>query len=204
MERTDLHTNRAISNGGTMQEQRSVNGVDVDRLNETMETLKKQPEGAKFTFRAVNRWENGAHCVTTIQDFEAGGETDWTRAKPFVLVADEPDVLLGEDHGPNATEAALYALSSCLMTTFIYYAASKGVPLDHVELEISGDVDIRGFLGLSHDVQPGYQHIDASFRVQSEAPQDALDELAKLARMRSPVAGTVMSPTPVSVGIEKA
>lgn len=185
-----------------MQQKGVMNGVDVGRLQQTVDAIRERPAAAKFRFRAMNRWEDGAHSATTIQDFQVAGEENTTRSRPFVLDADEPDVLLGQDHGPNATEAALYALASCLNTTFIYNAASRGVKIDELEIDLEGDLDLRGFLGLSPDVRRGYEGIRATFTVKSDAPREVLEVLTELAQKRSPVFDIVTNPTPVSVRLE--
>lgn len=184
-------------------DRRIFNGVDTERLDDTMAELKERPERARFRFRAVNRWASGAHCTTTIQDFDAAGEEDTSRTRPFVLDADEPDVLLGRDHGPNATEAALYALSSCLSTTFAYYAAAQRVPLNELEIELEGEVDVRGFLGLAHDVRRGFREIHATFKVDADAPREKIEELCELAQKRSPVFDIVTNATPVVARAEE-
>jgi hypothetical protein len=42
------------------------NGVDVDRLFETVEAVKAEPGIAKFRFRVRNKWIDGGHNHTTI------------------------------------------------------------------------------------------------------------------------------------------
>src|SRR5690606_22838463 len=91
-----------------------VNGVNVDQLVGTIEAVKQNPALARCTFRAETEWIRGGHSRTRIQGFYAAGQEDTSRAQPFVLEGDEPPVLLGENHGPNAVEAALHALASCL------------------------------------------------------------------------------------------
>lgn len=179
-----------------------VNGVDVDRLNETIEKLRENPELARFEFRARHQWIDGAHARTEIQDFYGAGQEDTSRSEPFVLEADEPPVLLGTNEGANATEAALHALASCLSSTFIYHAAARGVPVDGLELELEGDLDIRGFLGLSHEVRRGFDEIRVTFHVQSDAPREEIEELTDLAQRRSPVFDIVTNPTPVQVVLD--
>ncbi len=82
-----------------------VNGVDCDQLFETMDAIQDTPTIAKFKFRAHNQWINGGHNRTTIGDFYGAGQTH-TRSKPFVLDADEPPILLGEDQGANPVKSA--------------------------------------------------------------------------------------------------
>jgi hypothetical protein len=49
----------------------------------------------------------------------------------------------------------------------VYHAASQGIEIDALESSFEGDIDIRGFTGLSDDVPRGYQRIRAAFRVRT-------------------------------------
>lgn len=186
-----------------MAEEQLVNGIDVEGLKTAMHMLKERPEVGDFRFRARHRWAGSAHSFTVIQDFSAGGAEDKTRPAPFVLEADEPLVLLGQDMGPNATEALLHALASCLSTTLIYHASARGVEIEALELEMDGNLDLRGLLGLSEEVRNGFEQINVKFNVTSDASQEQISELVELAQKRSPVFDIVTHPTPVSVTAHK-
>lgn len=180
-----------------------VNGIDVDELKTAMGAVKENSTVGEFRFRAKHRWAGGTHAFTTIQDFEAGGQEDTSRPLPFVLEADEPDVLLGTDFGPNATEAVLHALCSCLSATFIFNASARNVEIEQLELEIEGSLDVRGFMGLAEDVRNGYESINVVFNVKSDASQEQIQELVELAQRRSPVFDIVTHETPVHVRARK-
>jgi len=179
-----------------------INGVNVNKLHDAIVTCRDNPEMAVFKFRAMNRWVCGGHCSTTIQDFYGLGREDTTRSKPFVLEADEPEALLGEDYGPNATEAVLYALSSCLVTTCIYHAAAHGIKIDQLELDLEGELDLRGFLGISDDIRRGYQNIKAVFRIKSDAPREKLEQAMQMAQKYSPVFDIVTNKVPVTAELQ--
>ncbi len=132
----------------------------------------------------------------------AGGGEEARHAQAFELHGDEPTELLGDDHGPSATEALLHALAACLNTTFIYHAAARGVEIDELELELEGDLDVRGFTGVSDEVRRGYSGVRVTFRVKSDAPREKTEELVRLARKYSPVHDMVTNPTPVEARLE--
>lgn len=180
-----------------------INGVDVQRLTDTIEALSTQPELASFKFRAKSKWINGGHYQSTIQGFYGAGQEDISREEPFILNGDEPEILLGQNKGPNPVEFVLHGLAGCLSTTFVYYAAAQGVKIDAIDYTLKGDIDLRGLLGISEEVRPGYQNIDVTFHVQSDAPVEKLKELVKLAQSHSPVFNTVTEPVPVNVQLER-
>src|SRR5574338_1269087 len=129
-----------------------LNGVDVDRLFETINAIKQIPRLADFKFRLRNRWINGGLNRSTIKNFYgAGGDNQ--RDEPFILDADEPPVLLGQDSAPNPVEYLLHALVACVTSALVYHAAARGIKLEEVETRAEGAIDLRGFLGLDDSVR---------------------------------------------------
>ena len=74
----------------------TINGVDLERLNATIEAITDDPGLGRFQFRARNHWVDGGHSRTTIQGFYGAGQEDTTRAQAFLVDSDEPTVLLGD------------------------------------------------------------------------------------------------------------
>ncbi|MCP9470747.1 MAG: OsmC family protein [Nitrospira sp.] len=174
-----------------------INGVDVDRLGETVKAIQQNPSLATSQFRATNRWINGGHNRSTIQGFYAAGQEDTTRSRPFVLDAGEPPVLLGNDEGANPVEYVLHALAACLTTSLVYHAAARGIRIESVESTLEGDLDLQGFLGLSDQVRRGYKEVRVNFTITSDATAEQLKELTKF----SPVHDIISNPVPVSISI---
>lgn len=178
------------------------NGVSVDQLVGTINLIKENPGLAQFRFRAHTDWINGGHSRTRIQGFYGAGSEDTSRATPLILEGDEPPVLLGTNAGPNAVEAVLHALASCLSVGFIYNAAAQGIEVKKLEFDLEGDLDLHAFLGLSDQVRPGYRAIRLSYRVQSDAPRDKLEALCGYVQKTSPVLDIIRNPVPVSIELQ--
>ncbi|MCL5997396.1 MAG: OsmC family protein [Chloroflexi bacterium] len=176
-----------------------VNGVSVDQLVGTINAIKAKPDLARFTFRARNEWANGGHSRTTIQGFYGAGREDTSRSTPFVVEGDEPPVLLGHNAGPNAVEAVLHALASCISVGFIYNAAARGIRVDSLEFNLEGDLDLHAFLGLSDQTRPGYQNIRLTYRVKSDASPETLDALCDYVQKTSPVLDIIRNPVAVTI-----
>jgi len=175
------------------------NGVNVDQLIGTIEAIKGQPEIAQFQFRAQSSWEGGGRTTTKVQSFFGALQEDTSRKEPFVLVGDEPPVLLGANAGPNAVEVLLHGLASCLAVGFIYNAAARGIEVRSLDFDIEGDLDLHGFLGLSQTVRPGYSNIRVNYRVDADAPREELVELCSYVQSTSPVLDIIRNPVPVDV-----
>jgi uncharacterized OsmC-like protein len=183
----------------TQQVVATVNGVNVDQLVGTIEVIKANPALARCQFRAETEWLDGGHSQTRIQGFYAAGQEDTSRAAPFILEGDEPPVLLGENHGPNAVEAVLHALASCLAVGFIYNAAALNIRVESLNLKLEGDLDLHAFLGLGEQTRPGYEQIRLVYRVKSDAPREKLVELCNYVQKTSPVLDILRNPVPVTI-----
>jgi uncharacterized OsmC-like protein len=181
---------------------RVVNGVNVDQLFSTIDLIKEKPEIAKFKFRATNQWVDGTHNRATVKDFYGAGQEDDTR-ESMVFHMDEPPVLLGDNQGANPVEYLLVALSGCLTTSLIAHASAKGVKIKSVESRYEGDVDLRGFLGLSENVKVGFQNIRVYFKIDADIPEAEKQELIRMAQKYSPVFNTVFNQTPVMVQLDQ-
>jgi uncharacterized OsmC-like protein len=177
-----------------------LNGVDTPALFTTIGAVKSQPELARFTFRATNRWQRGTHSRTRIEAFDGAGGTH-AHQREFTYDADHPEVLVGRDQGPAPVEFLLHALASCLTAGIGNVAAARGVTLHEVESTLEGDIDLRGILGISGEVRNGYREIRASFRVRGDAPDDKLREIVEQSRARSAVYDVLTNGVTVSVTV---
>ena len=77
-------------------------------------------------------------------------------------------------------------------------AAARGIDIQAVSSTLEGDLDLRGFLGLSDDVPKGYRGIRVRFCVRTSTSADVLRECLSF----SPVYEMMSNAVPVSVEIE--
>lgn len=176
-----------------------MNGLDVEQLTETIDQVKENPDLAKFNFKAQTKWINGAHSRTEIQDFYGAGKEDESRTEPFIMEGDEPPVLLGSNKAPNSVETVLHALTSCLAVGFAYNAAAKGIEVEDLTFDISGEMDLHAFLGISDESRPGYENIKVTYKVNCDASREEVEELCEYVQNTSPVLDIIKNPVPVSV-----
>lgn len=177
---------------------RKINGIQVDQLFGTIEQVKANAEIARFTFSASNAWSGGTHNRATIQEFYGAGQRDRSR-EPITVEMDEPPVLCGNNLGANPVEYLLAALSGCLTTSMVAHAAARGIELKQVRSSYEGDIDLRGFLGLSEEVPVGYGEIRVSFEIDADLTKEQKEELVKMAQKYSPVYNTLTRSVPVRV-----
>jgi uncharacterized OsmC-like protein len=181
---------------------RMVNGINADQMFQTIDLVKEQPELALFKFRAQNNWVTGTHNRATIKDFYGALQEDDSR-EPLVFEIDEPPVLCGQNLGANPVEYLLIALSGCLTTSLIAHATAKGINIKGLESRYEGDIDLRGFLGVTEEVPVGFQTIRVYFKIDADISEAEKEELLKMAQKYSPVFQTISTPTPVLVHLDK-
>ena len=174
------------------------NGVNVDQMVATVNAVKGTPSLAKFSFRSSSKWGGGARSMAQVKAFYGAGQ-ETTRKETFTFAGDEPPVLLGTDTAPNAAEALLSALASCMTVSFIYAASAQGIKVQALEYGIDGDVDLHGFLQLDPSVRVGMQNIKVKARVKADAPRERIQELLDYATKTSVVMDSLRNGVPVSV-----
>jgi len=179
-----------------------INGVDREKLSETVNLIKATPELGKFKFGIRNEWLDGGHSRSTISSFFGAG-TDFEHAVKFAVDSDEPAILLGKDQGPNAGEYLLHALAACVTSAMVYHAAARGIAIEEVESSIDGDIDLRGFLGLDENVRKGYQEIRMKLRIKADVSDEQLQELSALGQQYSPMLDSISNGVPVKVAAER-
>lgn len=161
------------------------NGVDVKQLGEAIEAITEEPEHGQFRFRAETEWTDGLRCVTSIDDFDQAGERIHTQE--FRIEGDEPEQILGQRTAPNAVELLLAALGSCLSVGYAANAAAMDIELDDLRFEMEGDVDLRGFLGISEGVRAGYDSVTCTVYIDADASEEELAELRERVESTSPL-----------------
>lgn len=176
-----------------------LNGLNLDAMMATVQTLKADPTLAKFQFRARNRWIDGGENRSTIRDFHGAGAEDRSRSRPFEFTNGEPPVLLGNNEGANPVEFLLHALAGCVTTTTVLHAAARGIRIESISTELEGDIDLQGLLGLDDAVSPGDREIRMKMDIVADCSDAELDELLQFAQQHSPVCNTVCRPVPVTV-----
>jgi len=85
----------------------------------------------------------------------------------------------------------------------VAHASAKKIPLRGVESRFEGDIDLRGFLGISQEVPVGYKEIRIYFKIDADISDEEKEELIRMGEKYSPVTNTIKSQTPLSVHLDK-
>jgi uncharacterized OsmC-like protein len=180
-------------------EHQVIHGIDVEQLTETIGTVTENPEIGQFRFHAETEWTEALRSVTSIAEFDRAGER--IRTREFHVEGDEPEQILGDRTAPNAVELLLAALGSCLSVGYAANAAAMGIELDDLRFELSGEVDLRGFLGISEDVRAGYEEVTVTTYVDADAPAEELETLRERVEATSPLVDSVANEVPLETDL---
>lgn len=174
------------------------NGVNVEELNGLVNRVKTNPSLGRFQFRSRSRWINRAHSHSTFDSLYGMG-MDHKRATPLFLEGDEPSSLLGTDLAPNAGEAALHALSSCMSVTYAYMATAMGIDITSLSFELETDTDLRGFMELDPNVRPGLSQIRVKVNLDCNGTPEQIRDLHAKVLRTSPLYDTFKNPVDIRV-----
>lgn len=72
----------------------------------------------------------------------------------------------------------LGALAACAQITCQMVATAMGIPTNHIEVKVEGDLDLRGTLGMAKDVPVGFETIRVRFEI--DAPEATAEQLTAL------------------------
>jgi uncharacterized OsmC-like protein len=97
----------------------------------------------------------------------------------------------------------LEALVACAGVTLKAVATAIDVPLKSGAVSAEGDLDFRGTLGVAKDAPVGFTQIRLRFDVDTDAPQEKLDQLLKLTERYCVVYQTIKSGPPVEVSLSR-
>lgn len=154
-----------------------------DIVNATATAVAADVSNAAAVFRAAGSGDSGVATNIRIGRHET--------------LIDEPPALGGTDAAPNPVETALAGLLSCQVVTYRFWAAKLDIPLDEVQVDTEGDLDVRGFFGLEDGVRPGFGEVRVKVKLTGPASPEQYRELQAAVDQHCPVLDLFSSPTPV-------
>ncbi len=115
---------------------------------------------------------------------------------PWKLTVDMSPKHGGNNAGPNPGVLGRAALGSCLAMSYARWAAVMGVPISKLEVEIQADYDARGEYGMD-DVPAGYREVRYVVRIESDAPEEAIQRVVDACEEHTPYLDVFRHPQPV-------
>lgn len=171
-----------------------VNGLDLKALGEVVDAIQKDPSQAKVAFNVTTRWAGQTRTETVVDGYTIGGQRVTRTHK---VVADEPFELLGGDSAPNPQELLMAALNACITVGYVAGASLQGITLERIEIRTRGELDLRGFLGLSDTVPAGYEQIEYEVRIKGDGTPEQFEAIHQTVLNTSPNYFNVSRPVSV-------
>jgi putative redox protein len=163
--------------------------LDLGSYRDFVRQVQEDPAKAKFSFSAKTVWNGGSVTETT--------------ARGRSVKADEPEALGGQDSALDPVELLLASLTSCVSIGLVTQAAKRGVDFEDFEIEVKGDLDLRGYFGLDSAIRPGYTNLEYTVRVKSDAAENVLADILRSAEQTSPMFDNIRHGVPITSKLEK-
>ena len=167
----------------TVETPRMLNGLNVDDVMQLINTVKANPAEGQTRWSVSSVWLGGTLNRATIRSFEMGGHE---YMRPFTMEVDEPLQIGGTDTQPNPQEYLLAALNACMINGYAAICALEGIRLDKLEIKTSGNIDLRGFLGIDPNVNPGYDSLTYTVTIKGDATPEQFEKVHKMVMATSP------------------
>lgn len=141
-------------------------------IERNVKAVSLRPAIGKHTGRTQVRLKPGLVCEVT--------DGQWT------LTVGTGPASGGNNAGPSPGTLGRGALASCLAIGYASWAARLDVPIDDLTIEVEADYDVRGELGISDAVPPGYTEVRYIVTVVSRAPEADVIRMIDTADRYSP------------------
>lgn len=143
-----------------------------------------KPESAMAQYACSSQWEGDVLCSNKVRDFR--------------LNVDEPAAFGGGDSAMSPADLILVALGSCQEIMYAALASAMDIPLKSVRVELKGNLDYRGLMGMGEGrVPPGFQDIWYETYLDSPASEATLKKLVEAVESQCPILDTLVRPIAV-------
>jgi uncharacterized OsmC-like protein len=155
------------------------------------ERYKSEPQAAFITLKAKGTLDD-AHIACKVETGRA------------LAVAGLHPATGGSGLELCSGDMLLEALVACAGVTLKAVATALDIPLRSGTVAAEGDLDFRGTLGVAKDAPVGFAQIRLTFGLDTDAPQERLDQLLKLTERYCVVYQTIRSGPPVEVRLQRS
>jgi uncharacterized OsmC-like protein len=167
--------------------------MDANALREMQAPLKDRyrndPAAAVITLKAKGTLDEGIACkVETGRALSVAGLHPATGGSGMELCSG--DMLLE-------------ALVACAGVTLRAVSTAIGVDVKSGTVEAQGDLDFRGTLGVDKEAPVGFKSIRLKFNLDTDAPQDKIDQLLKLTERYCVVLQTIRNSVTASAEVAR-
>lgn len=126
-----------------------------------------------------------------------GGFKVESHTRSFTLVCDEPLEAGGTDEGMTPVEAFLCSLGSCITIAAFILSRQKEIQLRNFWVDIEGDLEADGFLGLNDAIRKGFSEIRLRLHIESDASAEEAKAFALFVEECCPVSDSISLGVPI-------
>jgi len=168
-------------------------------LRERQSPLKAQyevdPESAKLVLRvhSTTAGDDPTRCAIASHGAQHGHSMVW-HAGAHPMAGGEGDLACSGD-------LLLASLAACQEITLRMVAAAMNIELRDVAVDVEGDLDFRGTMGVDPETPVGFQRIRTTIRFDADASPERLQRLAQRAERYCVVGATLREGTALSTDI---
>jgi uncharacterized OsmC-like protein len=164
--------------------EQTINGVPAGAVSGLVTKVRENRAKGQTRWKAVTTWRGGFNCESHIRNHS--------------IYMDEAKGLGGTDTAPNMVETVLAAYGSCLTAGYVMNATLRGIEIKDLQVEVEGDLDLAGFLGLAEEVPAGFSEVRALVHLEAEASPQEIQMLHDHVLRTSPVGCMLTQPLKVS------
>ena len=73
----------------------------------------------------------------------------------------------------------------------------------NIEIDLSGNLDFRGFLDIDNSMRPGYLGVKAYVKIDSTASDEEIEKLKNIVNEHCPVLDIFSNKTPVDISVSR-
>lgn len=130
------------------------------------------------------------------------GLTTTCRSRGFEYTLDEPPELGGQDLGMNPVESLLASFAACKGIVVRAFAEKFRINLKSVKVEIEGDLDPDGFMGLNREAKVGFSEMRTLYLIEADNSEEEIQRFLKFVENHCPVGDTLKNPARMSYRLE--
>lgn len=171
-----------------------INGINTDALRGAIDAITLDPAKGQTHWEVTSHWRGGTRSDAIVSSYSLGGQRI---PRDFRIQVDEPLELCGANHFANPQEYLLAALNACMIIGYTALCALEGIELKELRIETEGDIDLRGFLGISREVVPGYEQLRYTVHVKGSGTPEQFDRIHRTVMETSPNYFIVRNPVPL-------
>ena len=124
------------------------------------------------------------------------------RIRDHQVISDSPPDFAGYNLGPSSPELQLGVLGTCVTHIFLIQAAQRQVPLQSLEVEVTGIIDPRGG-SPGHESTPIWPHeIRYTVHIDSPASRADIDALFEAVERSCPILNLLRNPQAIKAEVK--